>query len=190
MSPHRRPIRGDHLETGWRRSRRGRSTTATSSSRLAASPQKPPFPRNAVDLQQSGLLRGRRFAQEWSEVVRMAQSWPKFEARSWGPCAKTSRTRCDNSGRWYQMWSTAPVPIEVDPRPLLRALPAAVASAPNRPEFAPASSRLAPSAILKGPQEREPGVGLVARPPPGHDRGVRPGDHGPSAARVLVEADP
>ena len=43
---------------------------------------KAPLPRNAVDLQQSGLLRGRWFAQEWSEVVRMAQSWPKIEARS------------------------------------------------------------------------------------------------------------
>jgi hypothetical protein len=46
-------------------------------------PPKAPLPRNAVDLQQSGLLRGRRFAQEWSGVVRMAQSWPKIEARSW-----------------------------------------------------------------------------------------------------------
>ncbi len=31
---------------------------------------------------QIGLLRGRRSAQEWSGVVRMAQSWPKTEARS------------------------------------------------------------------------------------------------------------
>ena len=29
-----------------------------------------------------GAFEGRRFAQEWSEVVRMAQSWPKIEARS------------------------------------------------------------------------------------------------------------
>ena len=43
-------------------------------------PPKAPLPRNAVDLQQSGLLRGRRSAQAWSEVVRMAQSWPKSEA--------------------------------------------------------------------------------------------------------------
>jgi hypothetical protein len=80
--------------------------TATSSSRLAASPQKPPFPRNAVDLQQSGLLRGRRFAQEWSEVVRMAQSWPKFEARSWGPCAPVSEAHAA-SGRSVTAWAGA-----------------------------------------------------------------------------------
>ncbi len=45
-------------------------------------PPKAPLPRNAVDLQQSGLLRGRRSGQGWSGVVRMAQTWPKSWARS------------------------------------------------------------------------------------------------------------
>nr|WP_293177492.1 serine/threonine-protein kinase [Nannocystis sp.] len=44
--------------------------------------QKAPISANAVDLHQSGLLRGRRSGQGWSGVVRMAQTWPKSWARS------------------------------------------------------------------------------------------------------------
>ena len=44
--------------------------------------QKAPISANAVDLHQTGLLRERRSGQGWSEVVRMAQTWPKSWARS------------------------------------------------------------------------------------------------------------
>ena len=45
-------------------------------------PPKAPLSAKRRGSPQIGALRGRRFAQEWSGVVRMAQSWPKIEARS------------------------------------------------------------------------------------------------------------
>jgi hypothetical protein len=63
-------------------------TVAVSQPRLQPKPsrlpQKAPISANAVDLHQSGLLRGRRSGQGWSGVVRMAHSTPRWRVEGTG----------------------------------------------------------------------------------------------------------